>query len=171
MNPAEGIKQLLYDRFLHFLHLAEHMSTNEIEEFADFARTQGLTAYPNNLTVIHVMDCIGNNEPINNTSIAGKLDLSKASVTKISTKLHKDGFIKRSQMNDNKKEVYFSLTPKGRQVFEVHAKLHEIVKRRFLDGLDSFSEAELQAVLKFFQTVINQIGSAATYGEGRPEPG
>lgn len=88
--------------------------------------------------------------------------MSKASVTKISTKLHKDGFIKRSQMNDNKKEVYFSLTPKGRQVFEVHAKLHEIVKRRFLDGLDSFSEAELQAVLKFFQTVINQIGSAAT---------
>ncbi|MBE9916899.1 MarR family transcriptional regulator [Paenibacillus donghaensis] len=156
MNPSEGLKQLLYDRFLHFLHLAEHISTTELKEFANFARMQGLTSFPNNLTDIHIIDCIGKNEPINNTSTAAKMNLSKASVTNISNKLHKEGFIKRSQMNDNKKEVYFSLSSKGRQVFEVHTMMHEIIERRFFDGLNSFSELELQASLKFFQTIITQ---------------
>ena len=155
MNPSEGLKQFLYDRFLHFLHLAEDISRTEIEEFANLAKLQGLTSFPN-LTGIHVIDCIGNNEPINNTSIAEKMNLSKASITKVSTQLHTEGFIKRSQMNDNKKEVYFSLSPKGRQVFEAHTLMHEKIKRKFFDDLNSFSESELQASLKFFQTIINQ---------------
>ncbi|MEC0226756.1 MarR family transcriptional regulator [Paenibacillus alba] len=155
MNPSEGLKQFLYDRFLHFLHLTEDISTTEIEEFANLARLQGLASFPN-LTGIHVIDCIGNNEPINNTSIAEKMNLSKANITKVSTQLHTEGFIKRSQMNDNKKEVYFSLSPKGRQVFEAHTMMHEKMKRKFFDDLNSFSESELQASLKFFQTIINQ---------------
>ncbi|MWC27588.1 MarR family transcriptional regulator [Paenibacillus sp. MMS18-CY102] len=156
MHPSEGLKELLYDRFIHFLHLAEQISSTETEEFADFARVHGLTSFPSNLTAIHIIDCIGKNEPINNTSTAEKMNLSKASVTNVSTKLHKDGYIKRSQMNDNKKEVYFSLSPKGRHVFEVHAMLHEKIKRRFFDDLNTFSEPELQASLKFFHTMLNQ---------------
>lgn len=156
MNPSEGIKKLLYDRFLHFSHLTEQLFTAEIDVFTELARTQELNSFPKNLTGIHVIDCIGNHEPINHTSIAEKMNLSKASITKVSTKLHEEGFIKRSQMNDNKKEIYFSLTSKGRQVFEVHAMMHKIIERRFFDVLNVFSESELQAVLKFFQTIIDQ---------------
>lgn len=156
MDPSEGLKRLLYDRFLHFMHLAEHVSTTETEQFADFARMHGLTSFPNNLTAIHIIDCIGKNEPINNTATAEKMNLSKASVTNISNKLHKEGFIKRSQMSGNKKEIYFSLSSKGRKIFEIHTMMHEIIERRFLDGLNSFSESELQATLKFFQVLISQ---------------
>ncbi|WP_010275808.1 MarR family transcriptional regulator [Paenibacillus senegalensis] len=154
MHPAEGLKQLLYDRFLHFSHLTEQVFATEIGEFEELARLYGLASIPSNMTSVHVIDCIGNNEPINNTSIADKMKLSKASITKISTNLLKEGYIKRTQMKDNKKEVYFTLTPKGKQIFEIHAKLHEIIERRFKDVMDSFSEGELQAVLKFFQTMI-----------------
>lgn len=154
MNSSEGLKRLLYSRFLHFAHLTEQIFTTESEEFADFARMQGLSSFPTNLTSVHTIDCIGHNEPINNTSIAEKMNLSKASITKISAKLLEEGFIKRSQMNDNKKEVYFSLTPKGRQIFEVHAMMHVIIENRFIDSMNVFSESELQAVLKFFQMMI-----------------
>ncbi|MBT2218670.1 MarR family transcriptional regulator [Virgibacillus dakarensis] len=166
MDPSEGLKRLLYDRFLHFSHLTEQIFTTEIDEFDNLARLQGITSYPNNMTTVHVIDCIGNNEPINNKSIAEKMNLSKASITKISTNLLKEGYIKRSRMNDNKKEVYFSLSSKGRQIFEVHAMMHEIIERRFISLLNSFSESELQASLKFFQTMIDQSDNIVR-GDGR----
>ncbi|MEI3611526.1 MarR family transcriptional regulator [Pseudogracilibacillus sp. SO30301A] len=156
MNPTEGLKRLLYEHFLHFTHLFEQIFVNEIDEFVHLAQMQGITSWPNNMTSVHVIDCIGNNEPINNRSIAEKMNLSKASISKISSNLIKDGYIKRSQMNDNKKEVYFSLSPRGRQIYEVHTMMHEKIEHRFINVFDSFSESELQAILKFFQTMIDQ---------------
>ncbi|WP_237167727.1 MarR family transcriptional regulator [Paenibacillus yonginensis] len=145
--------------------MTEQLFAIESEEFADFARLEGLSSFPTNLTSVHTIDCIGHYEPINNTSIAEKMNLSKASITKISTKLLEEGYIKRSQMNDNKKEVYFSLTPKGRQIFEVHARMHVIIENRFIDSMNDFSESELQAVLKFFQMIIQHKEKIAN-GEG-----
>ncbi|GIN74265.1 putative HTH-type transcriptional regulator YvmB [Bacillus sp. J14TS2] len=156
MNSSDGLKRLLYERFLHFTHLFEQISAIEIDEFVHLAQLQGITSWPNNMTTVHVIDCIGNNEPINNTSIAEKMNLSKASISKISTRLIKEGYIKRSKMNDNKKEVYFYLSSEGRQVFEVHAMMHEMIERRFISVFDSFSDSDLQAALKFFQTMIEQ---------------
>lgn len=80
---------------------------------------------PKNMTSIHVIDCIGQHEPINNAGIARKMNLSKANVTKISTKLIKEEFINSYQLTDNKKEVYFKLTRKGRRIFDLHKKLHK----------------------------------------------
>ncbi|MEB5482341.1 MarR family transcriptional regulator [Shouchella clausii] len=156
MDRSEGLKRLLYERFLHFTHLFEQIFANEIDEFVHLAQLQGIASWPNNITSIHVVDCIGNNEPINNTSIAEKMNLSKASISKITACLIKEGYIKRSQMNDNKKEVYFSLSSEGKQIFEVHAMMHEMLERRFIRAFDSFSNSELQASLKFFQTMIDQ---------------
>lgn len=156
MDPTEGLKRLFYSRFLHLSHMTEQIFTTEVAEFADLARLHGLSSIPNNMTSIHVLDCIGNHEPINNTAIAEKMNLSKASITKISSKLLEEAYIKRSRMNDNKKEVYFSLSPKGRQLFEVHATLHEMMEHRFIKAMDAFSESEIHTLLKFYQMMIDQ---------------
>ncbi|MGO4548877.1 MarR family transcriptional regulator [Paenibacillus sp. 2TAB23] len=156
MIPSESLKRLLYGRFLHYTHLTEQMFSSEIDGFAELAREHGISSFPNSMTSVHVIDCIGNNEPINNVSIAEKMNLSKASITKISTKLLQEGYIKRSQLNDNKKEVYFSLSFKGKRIFEVHALMHEQIERNFISLMSSFTEAELQASLKFFQMMIDQ---------------
>ena len=158
MNPSDGLKRLLYDRVLHFAHLTEQLFTTEMDAFAELTRQHGLTSIPNNMTSVHVLDCIGSHEPINSTSIAEKMSLSKASITKISTKLLQEGYIKRNQMNDNKKEIYFTLSPKGRELYEVHARMHEMMEQRFIREMDAFSEQELQASLKFLQTIINHKG-------------
>ncbi|MDI4647977.1 MarR family transcriptional regulator [Cohnella hashimotonis] len=155
-STSDGLKRLLHSRLNHYLHVFEHTVSTEIEAFADLARVQGIASIPSHMTSVHVIDCIGRNEPINNTSIAEKMNLSKASITKISTKLLKEGFIKRSQLNDNKKEVYFSLSPKGRQIFEVHAMMHEKIEASFIRALDAFTEPELAASLKFIQTLIDE---------------
>lgn len=154
MDQSEGLKRLLYNHLLHFEHLSEQFYTTEMDTFSDLTRQYGLPFVPSNMTSIHVIDCIGNHEPINHTAIADKMNLSKASITKISVKLLEEGCIKRSQLNDNKKEIYFSLTPKGRQLFDVHARMHEIIEQRFIGSLTDFTEPELQAALKFFRTMI-----------------
>ncbi|MCM3699476.1 MarR family transcriptional regulator [Paenibacillus macerans] len=164
MNSSERLKQLVYGQFLHFSHMMEQSFDMELDEFADQAREMGLDSLPNNLTSVHVLDCIGNHEPINNTSIADKLNLSKASITKISAKLLAEGYVKRGQLNDNKKEVYFSLTPKGRRIFEAHEAMHQVMERKFLDAFDSFAEAELLAVLKFFQTMADYLNERQSAG-------
>jgi DNA-binding MarR family transcriptional regulator len=159
MSPSDGLKRLLYDRVLHFTHLTEQFFSTEMEAFAELTRQHGLTSIPNNMTSVHVLDCIGSHEPINSTSIAEKMSLSKASITKISTKLLQEGYIKRSQLNDNRKEIFFSLSPKGRELYEVHARMHEIIEQRFIREMEAFSESELQASLKFLQTMINHRGN------------
>jgi len=153
---SEGMKRILYERFLHFAHLTEQMFTTENGAFIELAQIQGISSIPNNLTSVHVIDCIGNHEPVNATTIAEKMNLSKASISKISNKLLEEGFIKRSQMVDNKKEKFFTLSPKGRKIFEVHGKMHEVMERRFIAALHSFSESEIQAAIKFFQVMIEK---------------
>lgn len=153
---SEGLKRTLYEHFLHYGHLTEQMFEVESSEFTDFAQLHGITSIPSNLTSVHVIDCIGNNEPINNTSIAEKMNLSKASISKISNRLLQEGFIKRSQMIDNKKEVYFTLSPKGKKIFDLHATMHKLIEERYIAALHSFSESEIQAVLKFFQVMIEK---------------
>lgn len=164
MVPTEPLKRLVYGQLLHFMHLSEQVQEMEQSEFAEQARELGLAAHPNNLTIVHVIDCIGSNEPINNTSIADKMNLSKASITKISAKLLEEGYIKRSRLNDNNKEVYFSLTPKGKYVYEAHEKMHEVLERKFIGMLDSFAEPELQTVLKFFQTMSDHLNKRQSKG-------
>ena len=95
-----------------------------------------LNGLPGNMTTIHVISCIGHDEPINNTGIAKKMNLSKANITKISSKLLKEGLIKRFQLTDNKKEIYFRLTPSGKQVFELHEKFYQQKVDQFSRFLD-----------------------------------
>lgn len=157
MDSSDRVKALIYGEVLHFSHLYEQKLDLELMELQALGHAQDLNGIPGSLSTIHVLDCIGNHEPINHTAIAEKLNLSKASITKISTKLLAGGFINRVQLNDNRKEVYFRLTPEGNKLFKLHEALHHKEEQRFLRFLDGFSESELGAILKFFHGMAEQI--------------
>lgn len=128
-------KQLIYDIYVRLLHLNEQKANTSLQQFFKEAAEEDVIDVPKNMTSIHVIDCIGQHEPINNTRISKKMNLSKANVTKISTKLIKEEFINRYQLSDNKKEVYFKLTRKGRQIFDLHEKLHKKRSWHFTNSL------------------------------------
>jgi len=163
MDTSETIKWLVYAQVVHFAHLSEQRIESEQDKLVRYAKERQVESVPRHLTSVHVIDCIGNNEPINNTALAEKMDLSKASITKISVKLLEEGYIKRRQLNDNKKEIYFSLTAKGREVFELHQQLHKLEEGRFMQQLEPFTEAELHSILRFLQIV------SAHWAEKEPE--
>lgn len=159
MNAEERTKQLLYEQYIRFLHVYESYKDTEIEHFHHIAQTEVIEKFPQNLTAVHVIDCIGRHEPINNTGIAETMNLSKASITKIGNKLLEEGFVKRTQMNDNKKESYFRLSQQGKKVFELHERLHELEAERFYRLLNKYSEMELKVIHKFLQDTSIDIES------------
>ncbi|QPA31679.1 MarR family transcriptional regulator [Thermaerobacillus caldiproteolyticus] len=148
-------KELIYEMYLKLLHLNEQKADSVSQIFLQHITDEEdkLKLLPKNMTSIHVIECIGHNEPINNTTIAKKMNLSKANITKISTKLLKEGLIKRCQLTGNKKEIYFRLTPKGKQVFELHEKLHEMKKEQFHHFIDTFTDEEQKVILKFLESL------------------
>ncbi|PZD95676.1 MarR family transcriptional regulator [Paenibacillus sambharensis] len=159
-DPA---KQMIYELYLRLLHLNEQKADTDIRSFLEEAIGERQTL-PGNMTSIHVVDCIGRHEPINSSTIARKMNLSKANITKISTRLLEEGFIRRFQLTDNKKEVYFRLTPKGRQVFELHEKVHKQKEEQFYTFLDGYSEAELSVILKFMRDMTIRSENEHTKG-------
>ncbi|MFF2910965.1 MarR family transcriptional regulator [Paenibacillus sp. NPDC057934] len=153
MNSGSGFQQLLYEQYIRMLHLHESYANEELDHFLRIASAASIENCPRNLTDIHVIDCIGRYEPINSTSIAERMELSKAGITKISGRLLADGLVERTQMNDNKKEVYFLLTRQGRILFDLHEKLHDIEAERAFSFLGKYPAEELHIIQRFIQDV------------------
>lgn len=156
MEVPNHFKAQLYEQYIRMLHLHELYSEHEINQFREKARKLQIDMLSNKITSVHVIDCIGNYEPINHIGITKKMNLSKASITNISSKLLEMGFIKKSQMNNNRKEIYFSLTDKGTEVYRLHKKLHQEKEESFYQFIESYSEVELQTITKFMSDLITR---------------
>lgn len=153
-------KHLIYESYLQLLHLNEQKVDTVSQTFSYYLDEQEfnqLELLPSNMSSIHVIECIGLNEPINNIGIATKMNLSKANITKITRKLTKDELIKRFQLSDNKKEIYFKLTSRGKQVFTLHKKLHNKKRDQFYELIDNFSDDKQKVILEFLGKMINQL--------------
>jgi len=153
-------KQMIYESYLQLIHLNEQKADSVSQIFLHYLDEQELNQLellPSNMSSLHVIDCIGHNEPINNIGIASKMNLSKANITKITRKLTKDELINRFQLADNKKEIYFKLTSKGKRVFALHEKIHNKKKEQFYDLIGTFSEDKQIIILEFLEKMINQL--------------
>lgn len=154
MKFQNDFKGRLYEQYIKMLHLNELYTEQEFNSFQQKAQKYQIDMLSNNITSVHVIDCIGDYEPINHTGIVEKMGLSKASITNISTKLLKMGFIMRSQRNNNRKEIYFSLTDKGRHVYDLHKELHREKEQGFYEFIESYSEDELKTIGKFMSDLV-----------------
>lgn len=144
MEKATSV-QHVYDLLIKMNHQLEQHQQREGMIFLEEIREHfdGMTSL--NMTDVHVMDCIGRHEPINVTTLAERMELSKGTVSKVSTKLLKEGWIRRTQLNDNKKEIYFRLTPL-KKLFLVHERLHAKAQHQLFEFLDRYSSEELNVL-------------------------
>ncbi|NGZ74425.1 MarR family transcriptional regulator [Saccharibacillus alkalitolerans] len=144
--PAE-----LYGQILDFLHRYENHRQTEPSRLRAMIGNEETGSRVGNLTVVNAIQCIGRHEPINGTTIAEKIGLSRAGVTKIGARLVREGLVKRERMRHNRKEIYYRLTPAGREVFETHCQLHEHEEERFRAFLGSYSGEQLAFVGEFLR--------------------
>lgn len=109
------------------------------------------------LSEFHVIDCIGKNQLSNATFISKQLDMTKGAISKILTKLLNKDLIKSNRLEDNKKEIYYTLTSQGKEAFEIHKKLHDIEHQKFVSLLNKYNKEELNTINSFLGGLISEL--------------
>lgn len=98
---------------------------------------------------IHCIDLIGKLEHPNATKLSVNLSMTRSAVSKITKKLLKNGDVISYQNEDNKKEIYYKLTEKGRLLFDEHFRRHSEWEQRDKQFFEKLDDKELQTVSKF----------------------
>ncbi|NEZ41311.1 MarR family transcriptional regulator [Paenibacillus alvei] len=151
-------KHAFYELFIDLIHQQEQhefMIQKHIAKVLNKLGDEFDQELQLNITELHVISCIGEHEPINVTSLAERLRISKATVSRICSKLLSNDIIRRTQLSDNKKEVYFRLNPKGKRLNVLHDRAHQELEQRFSDILDQYNEEELLIVQRLFRDILN----------------
>lgn len=155
MDQHQISKEYVYDLFLKFFHQMEQFEEHESELLLEELRKTIAIEGSMNMTEIHVIACVGQHEPINLTSVAEKMELSKGNISKVTNKLLKQGWLRKTQLNDNKKEIFFRLTPTGKKLFAVHEKLHEKAQEQFMGFLSQYDGSELAFIKKLMLDILS----------------
>ncbi|MBW7457072.1 MarR family transcriptional regulator [Paenibacillus sepulcri] len=154
MNDNLKTKQYIHGLFIHFLHLKEQYEERESGAFLGEVQKVISFEAPLNMTEIHVIACIGEHEPINLTAIADRMDISKGNISKICAKLVKQDWARKTQLSDNKKEIFFRLTSRGKKLFDLHEELHVKAQEQFMSFLGLYNETELEFAKRFLGDII-----------------
>lgn len=97
---------------------------------------------------IHLINSIGENDGINVTELAAVHRITKSAVSQAVKKLEKRELVERYQSPDNRKEVRFRLTPKGRTAFDAHRAFHNERERPHIDALAQLDDRDLRGAYK-----------------------
>lgn len=127
--------------------------------------------------MLHVIDAIGQLEPVNGTSISRQFGIPKGSVSKITRKLVAQEIICTESLPDNKKEILFLTTPLGKEIFELHRALHRQMDKGIHRFLQRYNEEELLFLIKGFEDTLQaswvnpESGREEEHAESGEHPG
>jgi DNA-binding MarR family transcriptional regulator len=94
---------------------------------------------------MHVIEAIGVGEPKNMSTIARELSVTVGTLTIAMNSLVKKGYVTRQRGKEDRRVVYISLSDKGRQAYEHHAKFHEDMIKGVVDTL---GKDEIEVLIK-----------------------
>lgn len=92
------------------------------------------------IIMLHVIDAVGELQPVNGITISKRFGIPRGSVSKITRRLAEQHIVQAESLEGNKKEVLFHLTPIGKQIYDLHKQLHahmELNIRNFLGRYDA----------------------------------
>ncbi|PAD14661.1 MarR family transcriptional regulator [Shouchella clausii] len=111
------------------------------------------------LTQLHIVAIVKEQERANNTMLAEHLNVSKPAITKAVKKLLDQQILEKTQLADNKKEVYYRLTKSGEMLTFIHSQLHEQARNRYMRIFAEFNSTELETIIRFLHALAENIKS------------
>lgn len=105
---------------------------------------------------IHTVVAIGKHPGCNLTELAHDLDITKGGAGKFVKKLLEKGLITKSQLPENKKEVVFHITEKGKVAYEHHELFEQKRFGEIFKLMDAMEEEDIEK-LEDFLIKLNQI--------------
>ncbi len=107
-----------------------------------------------NLTEVHCIDCIGTIDHANVTKISKKMDMTRGAISKICKKLIAKDAIQAYEEPDNNKEVYYSLTEKGNEIYTIHKRIHKEMISTRIQVIDKYQKSEKETILRFLHDIF-----------------
>ena len=137
MNKEEQVMNGLWDLFKKRIWL---------DEFKMKDCLKGYTP-----SEVHCIEYIEKNIDSNVTKLAESFYMTRSAISKLTKKLIEKELIESYQKSDNKKEIYFRPTDKGKEICKVHEKLHREFQERDKIIFDQVTEQQYDIILNFIK--------------------
>ena len=138
MEDAEQLNSFLVDVFGRI---------NKIEERA----MAGGLGSAVSITEIHIIEKIGDREPVRMSEVARSIGVTLATLTVACDKLVAKGLVRRVRSQEDRRVVNIMLTDKGRAAYEYHKDFHERMIASLVDTLSPEQTALLAQSLEKLQ--------------------
>jgi Transcriptional regulators len=106
---------------------------------------------------VHCIEFIGMHTDVNVTKLAETFYMTLGAISKLTKKLISKGIIESYKKPENKKEIYFKLTEKGKTVYTIHEKLHNEFKERDKEVFEDVKDEELDIMINFAKKYGNHL--------------
>jgi DNA-binding MarR family transcriptional regulator len=151
-EKARSLVNKMADLFDYFSSKQAH--EDELNQYLHKCGYKGTYDKGIKLSEYHVIDCIGRNRFPNATFISKEMNMTMGAISKITAKLISNGLIKADHLQNNKKEVYYALSPQGKDAFEVHEKIHTLNNNKLKDIFDKYGPDELNTIERFIDDIL-----------------
>lgn len=108
---------------------------------------------------VHCIEFIEKNEDSNVTKLAESFYMTRGAISKIAKKLIKKGVIESYQKPVNKKEIYFRLTERGKEIYKIHEELHKEFQERDKVVFEQVTDEQFDIMLSFVEMYRRHLDS------------
>ncbi len=102
---------------------------------------------------IHMIEAVGKEFGHTVTGLSEYFMITKGAVSQIITKLYNKGYVEKTTLKGNEKEIILKLTEKGWKAFDYHEKLGESIMGKILQIKNKYSEDEAEIFLKILTDI------------------
>lgn len=143
-------------------HLIDHIEVNHHEHLKEDLllemKKNGMSDFPSlSMLEYHVIAYIGDKNITNAVSVAKHLNITRGGISKINQRLIGKELIESHQLEGNKRELFYKLTPAGKKVYFIHRSLHEKAETSLLRMISNYSESEKETIRKFICDLIEKV--------------
>lgn len=133
--------------------LKEYGDKQEI--LSKLCESEELRKYNN--SELHIIAAIGDLKNPNVTSIARHMGMTKGGISKNIKKLIGAGLVDTYQEDNNNKKIFYSLTDRGKKIYDKHAVAHKSWIERDNVFISQFSEDKINVVTEFLEGYVEHL--------------
>lgn len=104
---------------------------------------------------IHMIEVVNNHKNVNASELATIMGITNGAINQITNKLIKKGLIEQYRMKDNKKDVYYQLTPQGQIANTAHSNYHKEQYHCMEKYIDKLNSEQINTINEFLDELIN----------------
>ncbi|MFR4986540.1 MAG: MarR family winged helix-turn-helix transcriptional regulator [Lachnospirales bacterium] len=103
------------------------------------------------ITEFYIISYIGKEEKVNGIKLSEKVGMTRGGISKAISSLIKKDLIISYKDHENKKKIYYKLTPLGKIIYEIHKCKNEERNKQIINKISQYNEQEKDVIIKFIK--------------------